>query len=159
VYSKDISNIKCNGNLIIAGATNYGIRELRTFLLSYNISGSTTNSQMLLLFNNKQKEDSILMDFLTKINSIKVEYIDVGNEHIGNFRFKWILSYLNDLLIHKSIKYCNIVSTDVRDVYFQGNLFSRLDNFKNETIAKDKQNNFIYLAEGMIILYFYFIII
>jgi len=123
---------QCSGNLYVGGATNYGFRETRLFLLSYNVSQAAQDSTLILIFGSKQKTDPTLTSFLSLFKNIAFEpiYLDpVNNTHIGNFRFKWLLDFLQT---DRGRSYCNVASLDTRDVYFQSDFFREVEILKRE---------------------------
>ena len=120
----------CQGNLLVAGATNYGFREIRTFILSYNASGTATHSTLLMIFKEAQRADVTLTSFLSlfKAANVQAVYVDpINKQHIGNFRFKWLLDFLQT---QQGQSYCNVASLDTRDVYFQSDFFREIEAFK-----------------------------
>lgn len=118
------SNYSCMGNMIIAGATGYSFREIRTFLLSYNISTTSKNSRLILLLEESQRSQSNLNEFIHSlyIPSISIRYITFPKDKtviFNSFRYNWLRQYLHNELAINYRRYCNILSTDIRDVYFQ----------------------------------------
>jgi hypothetical protein len=65
---------------------------------------------------------------------------------LGNFRFSWLHDHLESTPLDQ--KYCSILSTDLRDVYFQGDFFQGMKNFlAQKSIFESK---FVVLSqEGM----------
>lgn len=125
------SALPCSGNVIIAAAVNYGFRDVRTFVLSYNNSGSAKSSRLMLLLDESQKEPSTnsgkcLISFL---QLFPIEYVFVKSSlHPGNFRFNWILNHLQEKNAQRE-QYCSVFSTDIRDVYFQGDFNAQMDAY------------------------------
>ena len=138
----------CSGNLYVGGATNYGFREIRTFLLSYNVSQAARESTIILIFGSKQRTDTTLSSFLSLFKNIAFEPIYLGpvnNTHIGNFRFKWLLDFLQT---KRGSGYCNVASLDTRDVYFQGDFFREVKFFKKEHEVTDSMDYILLAKEG-----------
>ena len=103
-------NEKCYDNLIIGAATTYNIDKLFSFVTSYKYSGTILNAKLLLLLHNNQRNDKELLYFLKRYN-VDIEYV-IPDQHIGNFRFKWIRKYLRE----SSYRYCNVLLIDVRGI-------------------------------------------
>lgn len=120
------ANASCQGNIIIAAAMGYSYEHVRTFVLSYNASGTASNAQLLLLLSVKGKHDSLVLKLLDTFN---VRYTFINSLlHPGNFRFRWIQQYLEHFDENKS-PYCSVFSTDIRDAYFQDDFMGQMDRY------------------------------
>lgn len=111
---------QCENNLIIGAATGYNIDSLFTFVVSYKHSKVSLNSKLIILLHESQRNDKNLLYFLNKYN-VDVKFV-IPDYHIQSFRFKWVRSYLT----RNSHRYCNILLSDIRDAYFQGDFFHEL---------------------------------
>ena len=137
----------CSGNLVIATATGYRLHDVQPFILSYNIS-SGRNSKLILLVSSRQRRDSRLMFFLSRYH---VEPIFIHtNQHIGNYRFMWIQKYLTD-----APTYCSIFCTDLRDAYFQGTFFEKVEQFGITQFGIKSTEDYVLLAQGLSLLLIY----
>ena len=111
-------NEKCYDNLIIGAATSYNIDKLFSFVTSYKYSGTILNARLIILLHNNQRNDKELLYFLKRYN-VDIEFV-IPDQHIGNFRFKWIRKYLRN----SSNRYCNVLITDVRGMIIITIIFS-----------------------------------
>ena len=89
--------------------------------------------------------------------------------HPGNFRFLWMKEFLLQRSLqslqdghHGNVtKYCSILATDIRDVYFQDDFFFRVKQWINDTMpglqpvgqlgvgSDDNRQKFVVLSQGM----------
>jgi hypothetical protein len=139
----------CAGNLIVAGATDYTIRDVRTFLLSYNVSQTSQNSKLLLLFSESQRKQELLQKFL-QIFRINLEIVYISStQHVGNFRFHWLKEYLLEQE-RSGTRYCTVFSTDIRDVYFQADdLCAQIDSYRRVNDIDPASSYVILSQEGV----------
>lgn len=106
-------------NLIIGGFTNYGINELKPWVLSAKeVAG---DNDVVLVAGNTTKET---LKWLEKQGVIIFPMTQVQNIPIHVLRFLFIYEYLR----HNWAKYDYVVTTDVKDVYFQCDPFTQLEN-------------------------------
>ena len=104
-------------NLIIGGFTNYGINELKPWVLSAKeVAG---DNDVVLVAGNTTQET---LDWLEEQGVIIFTMLQVQGVPIHVLRFLSIYEYLR----HNWSKYQFVVTTDVKDVYFQSNPFDRL---------------------------------
>jgi hypothetical protein len=104
-------------NLIIGGFTNYGINQLKPWVLSAKeVSG---DNDVVLVYGNTSQET---LDWLKQQNVIVVPMLQVQNVPIHVLRFLSIYEYLYNHW--KEYEY--VVTTDVKDVYFQKDPFEAL---------------------------------
>jgi hypothetical protein len=141
----------CIGNLIVAAATGYSYRDVRTFLLSFNTSETSAHSLLLLLLKQDQANDTTLMSFISLFPKVRIEYVDSGqmadansaeSHHAAAVRFQWLSNYLAS----QSPPPCSVLSTDVRDVYFQGDIFNEVNIYKTK-IGLDINDDYILSAK------------
>lgn len=105
-------------NLIIGGFTNYGVNQLKPWVLSAKEVAGMDNEVVLVTGNTTQETIEWLKEkSVTVVPMLKVEGVPI---HV--LRFLSIYDYL-----HKnSKKYGYVVTTDVKDVYFQADPFKFL---------------------------------
>jgi hypothetical protein len=108
-------------NLIIGGATNYGINQLKPWVLSAK-EVSTHNTDIVLCCGNMTPET---YSWLVGEGVILVEMKQVPNIPIHVLRFLSIYDYLKD----NWENYEHVVTTDVKDVYFQADPFEDIKRF------------------------------
>ena len=104
-------------NLIIGGFTNYGINQLKPWVISAKeVAG---NNEVVLVTGNATDET---IDWLRNQGVVVVPMLQVNNIPIHVLRFLSIYDYL-----HKYWQeYDYVVTTDVKDVYFQSDPFKFL---------------------------------
>jgi hypothetical protein len=103
-----------NKNLIIGGYTNYGINQLKPWVLSAKeVAG---DNDVVLVAGNTTKET---VDWLTKQGVIVIPMAQVQNIPVHVLRFLSIY----DFLYNNWKNYDYVVTTDVKDVYFQTDPF------------------------------------
>jgi hypothetical protein len=108
-------------NLIIGGFTNYGINQLKPWVLSAKeVAG---DNDVALVYGNASEET---LDWLKTQGVIIVPMLRVQNIPIHVLRFLSIYDYLNN---HWK-EYDYVVTTDVKDVYFQTDPFESLIDYK-----------------------------
>jgi len=104
-------------NLIIGGFTNYGISQLKPWVLSAKeVAG---NNDVVLVYGNATDET---LDWLVEQNVVIVPMLQVQDVPIHVLRFLSIYEYLDKHWQH----YEYVVTTDVKDVYFQADPFKFL---------------------------------
>lgn len=106
-------------NLIIGGSINYGINQLKPWVLSAK-EIATHNTDIVLICGNTSKET---IEWLDKQGVFTVDLIQVPNIPIHVLRFLSIYDYLKD----NWLNYNHVITTDVKDVYFQTDPFEWLD--------------------------------
>jgi hypothetical protein len=106
-------------NLIIGGSINYGINQLKPWVLSAK-EITTHNTDIVLICGNTSKET---IEWLDEQGVFTVDLIQVPNIPIHVLRFLSIYDYLKD----NWLNYNHVVTTDVKDVYFQTDPFKWLD--------------------------------
>lgn len=109
-------------NLIIGGYTNYGINQLKPWVLSA-IEVAGKNTDVVLVAGNTSTET---VDWLKKQGVIVIPMLQVQNVPIHVLRF---LSIYDFLYSHWQT-YNYVVTTDVKDVYFQKDPFVLLTDKK-----------------------------
>jgi hypothetical protein len=104
-------------NLIIGGFTNYGINQLKPWVISAKeVAG---DNDVVLVYGNATDET---LDWLVEQNVVIVPMLQVQNVPIHVLRFLSIYEYLN-----KHWQYYDyVITTDVKDVYFQTDPFKFL---------------------------------
>lgn len=120
-------------NLIIGGFTNYGINELKPWVLSAK-EVSSDNTDVVLVYGKTSQET---LDWLKSQKVICVPMIEVPSVPIHVLRFLSIYEFL-----HQNNSYQYVVTTDVKDVYFQSDPFPRVQYAKesmgcNLTVASE----------------------
>ena len=109
-------------NLIIGGFTNYGINQLKPWVLSAKEVAGINNDVVLVTGNTTKETIEWLEGQYVKI----VLMLDVPNVPIHVLRFLSIYDYL-----HKHWQeYEYVITTDVKDVYFQTDPFEALIGHK-----------------------------
>jgi hypothetical protein len=104
-------------NLIIGGFTNYGIDQLKPWVISAKeVAG---DNDVVLVYGNTTDET---LDWLVEQNVVIVPMLQAQNIPIHVLRFLSIYEYLNKHWQH----YDYVVTTDVKDVYFQADPFKFL---------------------------------
>jgi len=104
-------------NLIIGGFTNYGIDQLKPWVISAKeVAG---DNDVVLVYGNTTDET---LDWLVEQNVVIVPMLQVQNVPIHVLRFLSIHNYLVQHWQH----YEYVVTTDVKDVYFQADPFKFL---------------------------------
>ncbi len=109
-------------NLIIGGFTNYGINELRPWVLSAK-EVVEPDDHIVLVYGNASQET---LTWLDEQGILLVPMMQVNNVPIHVMRFLSIYAYLRSF--HNDYEY--VVTTDVKDVYFQTNPFTFLTGRK-----------------------------
>jgi hypothetical protein len=104
--------------LIIGGSANYGINQLKPWVISAK-DVSDDNTDVVLMYANTSQET---LDWLKEKGVITVPMIGVNNIPIHVLRFLSIYEFL-----HQNNHYDYVVTTDVKDVYFQKDPFVELD--------------------------------
>jgi len=105
-------------NLIIGGCTNYGINELKPWVLSIN--EHMPDTQKVMCVGNASTETR---EWLMKNKFELVDMPKAPNIPVHVLRFLSIFQYLR-----KEWKNFNhVITTDVKDVYFQSDPFKWLD--------------------------------
>jgi len=108
-------------NLIIGGFTNYGINQLKPWVISAKeVAG---DNDVVLVYGNATGET---LDWLVEQNVVIVPMLQVQNVPIHVLRFLSIYEYLDKHWQH----YDYVVTTDVKDVYFQADPFKFLVGHK-----------------------------
>jgi hypothetical protein len=109
-------------NLIIGGCTNYNTNQLKPWVLSAKIHAGD-NNDVVLVYGNATEET---LNWLESQGVILVPMLAVEGIPIHVLRFLSIYEYL-----HKNWKqYEYVVTTDVKDVYFQTDPFEDLIGHK-----------------------------
>jgi hypothetical protein len=109
-------------NLIIGGFTNYNANQLKPWVLSAKAHAGIDNDVVLVYGNASDETLDWLKGQYVKI----VPMLEVPNVPIHVLRFLSIYEYL-----HKNwTKYDYVITTDVKDVYFQADPFKLLVNEK-----------------------------
>ena len=104
-------------NLIIGGFTNYNANQLRPWVLSAKVhSGDDSDTDIVLVYGNASDET---LDWLESQGVILVPMLPVQNVPIHVLRFLSIHNYL----VQHWQKYDYVITTDVKDVYFQTDPF------------------------------------
>jgi hypothetical protein len=109
-------------NLIIGGYTNYGINQLKPWVLSAK-EVACKNTDVVLVYGNTSQET---LTWLKEQGVITVTMLNVPNVPIHVLRFLSIYDYLKN---HWK-EYQYVVTTDVKDVYFQSNPFVDMTGHK-----------------------------
>ena len=108
-------------NLIIGGFTNYGINQLKPWVISAKeVAGA---SDVVLVYGNTTQET---LDWLRSQGVILFPMLVVPNIPIHVLRFLSIYEYLEN----NWFDYNYVVTTDVKDVYFQADPFTFLNGRK-----------------------------
>lgn len=109
-------------NLIIGGFTNYGINQLKPWVLSAKEVAGINNDVVLVTGNTTKETIEWLEGQYVKL----VPMLDVPNVPIHVLRFLSIYDYLHE---HWQ-EYEYVITTDVKDVYFQTDPFEALVGHK-----------------------------
>jgi hypothetical protein len=123
-------------NLIIGGFTNYGINQLKPWVLSAKEVGGD-NTDVVLIYGNASEET---LDWLQEQGVILKEMIG-QNVPVHVLRFLSIYEYLR---YHWDL-YDFVVTTDVKDVYFQTNPIDEVSRVCNY----EKGYDLIVASEGL----------
>ena len=107
-------------NLIIGGFTNYGINELKPWVLSAR-EVAKENTDIVLMVGKTDKET---IQWLEGEGISLYNMADVPNIPIHVLRFLSIYEFLR----HNWADYKFVVTTDVKDVYFQSDPFERMES-------------------------------
>lgn len=118
-------------NLIIGGFTNYGINQLKPWVLSAKEVAHNTD---IVLVTGHASQETI--DWLQQQGIIIVRMEDKPGIPIHVLRFLSIYDYLHN----NQNKYRYVVTTDVKDVYFQKDPFEQIE---------DNQITLIVASEGL----------
>jgi len=126
-----------NKNLIIGGYTNYGINQLKPWVLSaLEVAGE--NTDVVLVAGNTTKET---VEWLKQQGVVVIPMLQVKNIPVHVLRFLSIYDFLNN----NWQEYQYVVTTDVKDVYFQANPF---DIFKHPNY-QDNNLKLVIASEGL----------
>ena len=104
-------------NLIIGGCTNYGINELKPWVLSINEHMSKAHKVMCIGRATQETRDWLVEQGF--------ELVDMPQIDIPVHVLRFLSIY--DYLFHNWAKYRFVVTTDVKDVYFQSNPFDEIE--------------------------------
>ena len=98
-------------NLIIGGYTNYGINQLKPWVLSAK-EVADENTDVVLVYGTTSQET---LDWLTEQGVLlwPMDQLPYVPPHVMRFHS------LYDFMSHKWEEYEHVVATDVKDVYFQ----------------------------------------
>jgi len=108
-------------NLIIGGFTNYGINQLKPWVLSAKeVAG---DNDVVLVYGNASDET---LDWLVEQGVVVIPMLQVQNIPIHVLRFLSIYEYLEN----HWFDYNYVVTTDVKDVYFQADPFEDIIHHK-----------------------------
>ena len=108
-------------NLIIGGFTNYGIDQLKPWVISAKeVAG---DNDVVLVYGTTADET---LDWLVEQNVVIVPMLQAQNIPIHVLRFLSIYEYLDNHWQY----YDYVVTTDIKDVYFQANPFKSLVGHK-----------------------------
>jgi len=115
-------------NLIIGGFTNYGINQLKPWVLSaLEVAGD--NTDVVLVAGNTTKET---VQWLTQQGVVVIPMVQVENIPVHVLRFLSIYDFLRG---HWQT-YNYVVTTDVKDVIFQTNPFDVIESCLDDTSSK-----------------------
>lgn len=108
-------------NVVIGAAMNYGVEQIKNFVLSFRKYNQ--DDDIILIYNLNEK--ARIEDFAVKHNITLVDFGDYRNLsiHVVASRF---IKYLD--LVKDNPNYKNYLLADVRDVFFQGNPFELVSN-------------------------------
>lgn len=123
-------------NLIIGGFTNYGINELKPWVLSAKAVAG--DNDVVLVTGQTTKET---VDWLNEQGVIVAPMFKSDNIPIHVLRFISIYEFLR----HNWARYRFVVTTDVKDVYFQTDPFQYFEN----TIFPGTMTKLIIASEGL----------
>lgn len=121
-------------NLVLGTIVNYLWEDIEPFFNSY-LKNSSTNTTCVVFVKNISNRTR---EYLEKYN---IEVIDINDEHSGAWitEYRWIL--YNEYLKNCRIEYDKVLLVDIRDSFFQENIFERY-NSKKIVFSKEK-NNFL----------------
>jgi hypothetical protein len=120
-------------DLIIGGCTNYGINELKPWVLSINEVCDENVSKVMCVGNASQET----RDWLLEQGFAIVDMPQIPNIPVHVLRFLSIHDYLRT---HWEL-YRFVVTTDVKDVYFQSNPFTWLEeNLVNSKLVAGSES-------------------
>jgi len=108
-----------NKNLIIGGYTNYGINQLKPWVLSA-LEVADDNTEVVLVAGNTTKET---VEWLMEKGVTVIPMLQVQNVPVHVLRFLSIYDFLHN----NPNKYKFVVTTDVKDVYFQADPFDLIN--------------------------------
>ena len=123
-------------NLIIGGVYGYGINQLKPWVLSINEVCDENVDKIMCVSNISEETKSWLIEQGFGLVDMPQAQIPV---HV--LRFLSIFDYLKDT--YENYKY--VITTDVKDVYFQKNPFQHM-----EELLKDTNKKLIAGSEGML---------
>ena len=129
-----------NKNLIIGGFTNYGINQLKPWVLSAKeVAGD--NTDVVLVYGNTSKET---LDWLAEqgVKLFPMAQVD-RSVPVHVLRFLSIYEYLRK----NWAQYEYVVTTDVKDVYFQDDPFKIFARMLQWTVNKNKK--LVIASEGL----------
>ena len=142
------SNIK-KKNLIISVLVNYKWKIIAPFFISYAKSGFHNCDCIIFVYN-------ISKSTITKIKSFGVIVYDIPKK----FKYKKITYYrwkiYNDFLISNKNKYNLVFSTDIRDVFFQKDVFQYYNDYSSflgialeaENLSQSRNKQWLISAYG-----------
>jgi hypothetical protein len=132
-----------NKNLILGAILGYGWSEISIFVKSFK-KHLSKNTKLVLLSNSK---DLKFLEIL-KLHDIEVIYCNSSYIRYPNTeRFFYLRKFLNN----NCSKYNKVLFTDVRDVFFQKNIFnvfrkkSFISFFQEDSLIKDCMTNSLWL--------------
>lgn len=109
-------------NLIIGGFTNYGINQLKPWVLSAKeVAGQ--NTDVVLVYGDTTEET---LKWLEEQGVRIVPMIRIANVPVHVLRFRSIYEFLKG----NWLNYDYVITTDVKDVYFQADPFEKLQGKK-----------------------------
>jgi hypothetical protein len=115
----------CQGNLVFAAASGYTPQQLAPFVESYRFFVGH-NATLLLLLADTQKDNPAWAELRRYLrnNGAEIEFTTVPQGMgIGNYRFRWLSGFLGREHRRGRV-YCNVLATDSRDAFFQGDFFA-----------------------------------
>ena len=124
-------------NLIIGGFTNYNINQLKPWVLSA-LGVVDADTDIVLMCGNASKET---VTWLTKLGVLVYPMLPVQGVPIHVLRFLSIYDYLKK----HGEQYEYVVTTDVKDVYFQKNPFTSM----RKIMSSDNAIKLIAASEGL----------
>jgi hypothetical protein len=122
-------------NLIIGGFTNYGINELKPWVLSAKAVAG--DNDVVLVYGNASQQT---LDWLKEQGVKTAPMIQVPNVPIHVLRFLSLYEFL-----HQNEYYDFVVATDVKDVYFQADPFELLQR----VITPGTYSRLVIASEGL----------
>lgn len=108
-------------NVVIAAAMNYGVEQIKNFVLSFRKYNNVDD--IVLIYNLDQAHQ---IEYFSKKYNIRLVSFEPYNQlpiHVVSSRFLKYLDIVNELK-----EYRNYLLSDIRDVFFQSNPFSNLPN-------------------------------